>query len=148
MASIVRDKRKPALDAQSIIKDVSREMADPLRRALGKRILTQGGLALLSGCSLTDERSVDAMLRNISRFNDRVQGWLFDPRRLAPTYFEAMVTRPFPFNAFYDIDDVPQIDGATYKLEVRGLISGKTQWTLAELGTLPQNESDHASHLH
>ncbi|MBB5466799.1 DMSO/TMAO reductase YedYZ molybdopterin-dependent catalytic subunit [Paraburkholderia sp. CI2] len=138
MASIVRDKRKPALDAQSIIKDVSREMADPLRRALGKRILTLGGLALLSGCSLTDERSVDAMLRNISRFNDRMQDWLFDPRRLAPTYSEAMITRPFPFNAFYDIDDVPQIDGATYKLEVRGLISGKTQWTLAELRMLPQ----------
>ena len=36
----------------------------------------------------------------ISYFNDDVQAWLFDPNRLAPTYPESMITRPFPFNAY------------------------------------------------
>ena len=70
------------------------------RRGFVQRTLTLGGLALLSGCPIGDESDVDAALTRISRFNDRVQGWLFDPNRLAPTYPESMITRPFPFNAY------------------------------------------------
>ena len=44
--------------------------------------------------------SVETALSSMSRFNDRVQGWLFNPNALAPTYPESMITRPFPFNAF------------------------------------------------
>jgi hypothetical protein len=85
--------------ADSIIKDAHKELKDPARRLLGKRILSLGGLALLSGCDLSSDKSVNTMLRRISFFNDDVQALLFDPNKMAPTYPESMITRPFPFNA-------------------------------------------------
>jgi DMSO/TMAO reductase YedYZ molybdopterin-dependent catalytic subunit len=139
-----RSARKPSpayrADAASIIKDAHRELESPARRLLGKRILTLGGLVLLSGCDLTSDKSVDAMLRKMSAFNDDAQALLFDPRKLAPTYPESMIARPFPFNAFYDIDQVPDVDAGTYRLELSGLVRGKRSWTLDELRSLPQQD--------
>ena len=125
-------------NAQSIIKDAHNELKDPARRLLGKRILTLGGIALLSGCDLSNDKSVNTMLRKISFFNDDVQALLFNPKEMAPTYPESMITRPFPFNAFYGIDDVPEVNAATYRLQVSGLANGKRVWTLDELRALPQ----------
>jgi DMSO/TMAO reductase YedYZ molybdopterin-dependent catalytic subunit len=127
-----------ATHAESIIHDAQRELAAPARRLFGKRLLTLGGIALLSGCDLTHDESVNTALRRISSLNDKAQAWLFDPHKLAPTYPESMITRPFPFNAFYDIDDVPEINAATYRLQVSGLATGKRAWTLDELRALPQ----------
>jgi DMSO/TMAO reductase YedYZ molybdopterin-dependent catalytic subunit len=126
------------LDSRMVVKDAQRELPMPLRRVFAKQILTLGGLTLLTGCTLTDDKSVNTMLRRISRFNDGVQAWLFDPNKLAPTYPESMITRPFPFNAFYDIDQVPYVDASTYRLQVGGLVKGKRVWTLDELHALPQ----------
>lgn len=125
-------------DSRLVINDARRELDRPARRLFAKQLLTLGGLSLLTGCSLSDEKSVEAMLRRISRFNDRAQAWLFDPHRLAPTYAESMMTRPFPFNAYYDVDEVRDIDVASYRLRVKGLASGKPEWTLDELRALPQ----------
>ena len=81
-----------AIDGDAVLKEaVSRighagKASDPARRDFLRRSLTLGGLAMLTGCSLTDEASVDTALSRISRINDDVQGWLFDPNRLAPTY--------------------------------------------------------------
>jgi DMSO/TMAO reductase YedYZ molybdopterin-dependent catalytic subunit len=127
------------LDAAAIIKDAQAELQSSSRRLFGKRILTLGGLALLSGCDLTNDKSVNHMLRTMSSFNDSAQGSLFDPHKLAPTYPESMITRPFPFNAFYDIDQVPDVDASTYRLELKGLVKGKRVWTLDELRALPQS---------
>jgi DMSO/TMAO reductase YedYZ molybdopterin-dependent catalytic subunit len=127
-------------DADLIIKDAAKELKAPARRLFGQRILSLGGLALLSGCSITDDKSVNAMLRKISSFNDDVQALLFDPSKLAPTYPESMITRPFPFNAFYDIDEVPEVDPSTYKLTVGGLVAGRRTWTLDELHAMPQED--------
>ncbi|QBQ97590.1 molybdopterin-dependent oxidoreductase [Paraburkholderia pallida] len=133
-------------DAQSIIKDAQKELQSPLRRLFGKRILTLGGLMLLSGCDLTNDKSVNSMLRRVSSFNDDAQALLFDPRKLAPTYPESMITRPFPFNAYYDIDQVPDVDARSYRLELNGLVKGKRIWTLDELHALPQ-ESQVTRHI-
>ncbi|WP_322013856.1 molybdopterin-dependent oxidoreductase [Paraburkholderia sp. J12] len=132
--------------AASIIKDANRELKSPARRLLGQRILSLGGLALLSGCDLTSEKSVNTMLRRISFFNDDVQALLFDPNKMAPTYPESMITRPFPFNAYYDIDDVPEVDAGTYRLQLSGLVKGKRVWTLDELRAMPQ-ESQITRHI-
>ena len=133
-------------DAELIIKDAATELKAPARRLFGKRILSLGGLAMLSGCSITDDKSVNAMLRTMSRFNDNVQALLFDPNALAPTYPESMITRPFPFNAFYDIDEVPQVDPSGYTLTIGGLVNGKRVWTLDELHAMPQ-ESQITRHI-
>jgi DMSO/TMAO reductase YedYZ molybdopterin-dependent catalytic subunit len=132
--------------AESIIKDARHELKNPARRLLGKRILTLGGIAMLSGCDLSNDKSVSTMLRRMSSFNDHVQALLFNPNEMAPTYPESMITRPFPFNAFYDVDDVPEVDAAIYRLHVGGLAHGKGIWTLDELRAMPQ-ESQITRHI-
>ncbi|MEB0141472.1 molybdopterin-binding protein, partial [Undibacterium sp. CCC2.1] len=74
----------------------------------------------------------------MSRWNDRVQSMLFRANHLAQTYPASMITKPYPFNAFYDADSAPEIDGDTYKLEVSGLVRNKDNWNLAQLRALPQ----------
>src|SRR5512139_371614 len=90
--------------------------SQPARRDFLRRTLTLGGLAMLSGCTLSDDSSVETALMRVSRLNDAVQGWLFDPTRLAPTYPESMITRPFPFNAYYGEDEVRAIEESSYRL--------------------------------
>ncbi|MDN7935059.1 molybdopterin-dependent oxidoreductase [Burkholderia metallica] len=133
-------KKRPMLDRASILIDVRRELALPSRRLFGKRLLTLGGLTMLTGCSLTDDESVDTFLSAVSRLNDRAQAMLFDPNGLAPTYTDAQITRPFPFNAFYGIDDVPAVDASDYRLQVSGRVIGRRSWTLPELYALPRAE--------
>ena len=128
------------LDRRALEIDVRRELEMPSRRLFNRRILTLGGLTMLTGCTLVDDASVNDFLLKVSRMNDRVQAWLFDPKRLAPTYTEADLTRPFPFNAFYSMEEVPHVDASTYRLTVSGLVTGKRTWTLDELYLLPHAE--------
>jgi DMSO/TMAO reductase YedYZ molybdopterin-dependent catalytic subunit len=107
------------------------------RRLLLKHSLSLGALTMLTGCNLQDGDAVDRVLWAMSHWNDRVQAWLFDPNRLAPTYSASAITDPFPFNAFYPVDDAPEIDGDDYALEVSGRIDDKQSWTLDRLRTLP-----------
>lgn len=108
------------------------------RRLFLKQSLSLGALTMLSGCTLKDDDAVDRLLFAISRFNDRAQAALFDPNKLAPTYSEAEITRPFPFNAYYEEALAPVIDGESYRLTLAGLIESKRPWTLTELRALPQ----------
>jgi len=129
---------KKTLDKTIIIQEALKELPSSTRRLLMKRAVTLGGLSLLSGCAVTDEASAENMLKKISRLNDNFQAWLFDPNKLAPTYPESMITKPFPFNAYYGRDEIPEIDDEDYSLEVSGLVADKHSWTLAELRQLPQ----------
>ena len=123
---------------QAMLADALRQVAQPSRRQFLQRSLSLGGLSLLTGCNIGDQASVDAALVTVSRFNDRVQGWLFDPSRLAPTYPDSMITRPFPFNAYYGEDEVEQVDGDAWRLELSGLVADKKPWSLPQLRALPQ----------
>ncbi len=130
----------PALvkDGELIVREALQRLDAPTRRVFLQRGLTLGGLSLLTGCALDDSEAVNKILTKISFFNDRVQGALFSPTDLAPTYPESMITRPFPFNAYYGIDEVRHVDPADYELEVSGLVTGKKSWTLDELNAMPQ----------
>jgi DMSO/TMAO reductase YedYZ molybdopterin-dependent catalytic subunit len=108
------------------------------RRVFLRHGLSLGAVTLLSGCSVTEQESVQKVLWKMSRWNDGVQAWLFDPARLAPEFPESRITKPFPFNAFYGVDEVPKVDGKSYKLEVSGLVRERRSWTLTELYALPQ----------
>ena len=133
-------RRPPPLrrDGAELLGEALSAVRDPARRAFLGRTLTLGGLSMLTGCSLADDAGAESALARISRLNDRAQGWLFDPNRLAPTYPESMITRPFPFNAFYGEDEVPRIDGERFRLQVSGRVADRRRWTLAELNALPQ----------
>jgi len=108
------------------------------RRLFLGRSLSLGALALLSGCNLTDDAAVQRVLTAMSRWNDGAQDWLFDPKRLAPEFPESRITQPFPFNGYYAEDEVIEVDGGRYRLELSGLIRDRKPWTLAELYALPQ----------
>ena len=123
---------------QAMLADALRQIQQPSRRLFLQRSLTLGGLSLLTGCNVNDASSIDTALTAVSRFNDKVQGWLFDPNKLAPTYPDSMITRPFPFNAYYGEDEVEEVDGDAWRLELSGLIADKKSWTLPQLRALPQ----------
>ena len=131
-------------DADAALADarklLARRVEQPARRAFLQQSLTLGGLSLLSGCSISNNASVETALSAISRFNDKAQGWIFDPQQLAPTYPESMITRPFPFNAYYGEDEIREVDEAGYRLEVTGLVADKRRWTLAELRAMQQRD--------
>jgi len=108
------------------------------RRLFLRRGLSLGALAMLSGCELTDDETVQKLLAGMSRWNDGAQAWLFNPNKLAPEYPESAITKPFRFNAYYGEEEVRIVDGTSYKLELAGLIREKKPWSLPELYALPQ----------
>jgi DMSO/TMAO reductase YedYZ molybdopterin-dependent catalytic subunit len=130
----------PVRGGEPLVREALSRMDASTRRVFLQRGLSLGGIALLSGCALDDNESVGRALTSISRFNDRVQAALFDPQALAPTYPASMITRPFPFNAFYGIDEVRHVDGDSFRLEVGGKVGSKAAWTLPALAALPQTE--------
>ena len=128
----------PGVDPGLLIKDAAKLLPDPARRAFLRGGLSLGALSVLGGCDIIDSDAAEGVLRKISEFNDGAQAALFSRSKLAPTYPESAITKPFPFNAYYDEDEAPEVDGKTYKLEVAGLVENKKSWTLDELYALPE----------
>ena len=133
-----------SIDSQVVLKEAVDRLArantslTSSRRSFLRSSLTLGGLSLLTGCTLVDDSSVESALIRISHLNDKAQAWLFDPNRLAPTYPDSMITRPFPFNAFYGEGEIHEVDGDSFRLEVTGLVADKRRWSLPELQAMPQ----------
>jgi DMSO/TMAO reductase YedYZ molybdopterin-dependent catalytic subunit len=134
----MKRKANPEVDAPSLIKDAAKLLPDPSRRLFLRGGASLGALALLTGCDIIDGPSSERALRVISEFNDWVQARLFNPNRLAQTFPESAITRPFRFNAYYDESEAPDVDEDTYRLQLDGLIENKQAWTLDQLYALPQ----------
>ncbi len=110
------------------------------RRNVLRGTLSLGALTLLSGCDVTEEAPVQSFLRAVSTWNDRVQGALFRPDHLAPTFSPAQVVKPPRFNAYYPVDEVKPVDGATWQLELSGRIDDKRPWSAQQIHALPEQE--------
>ncbi|MFZ0458630.1 MAG: molybdopterin-binding protein, partial [Rhodoplanes sp.] len=110
-------KKIPGVDPRLLTKDAAKLMTEPSRRLFLRGAASVGALALLTGCDIIDGDTAESALRVVSsRFNDSVQALIFDPTKLAPTYPESAITRPFPFNAYYAEDEAPEVDAADYAL--------------------------------
>src|SRR6185436_14370710 len=120
----------PGVDPKLLIKDAAKLMPDAGRRSFLSGAASLGALTFLTGCDIIDGDSAEAVLRKVSEFNDGAQAALFSRTKLAPTYPESAITRPFPFNAYYSEDEAPEVDPASYKLEIAGLAGNKKPWTL------------------
>src|SRR4029453_7732511 len=128
----------PGVDPKLLIRDATKLIPDASRRSFLRGAASLGALTFLTGCDIIDGETAESVLRKVSEFNDGVQAALFSPTKPAPTYPESAITRPFPFNGYYDEDEAPVVDGKTYKLEVAGLVENKRSWTLEELYALPE----------
>ena len=125
---------------QRVFKENRAIVDDINRRNILRGAISLGALTLLTGCDVSEDDSVQKVLRAVSAWNDRVQGAIFRPNHLAPTFRADQVVRPARFNAYYDIEDVKPVDGAAWKLELAGLVGDKRPWTAQELGAAPQQE--------
>ena len=125
-------------EGEALVKEAASGLAAPERRLFLKRAAGLGTVAALTGVAIVDGPSAEQALKAMSQFNDRVQAWLYDPKRIARTFGEADITRPFPFNAFYEPDAAPEAD-ETYELHVGGKVERKRPWKLDELAALPQS---------
>src|ERR1700742_4471137 len=128
----------PGVDKTLLVKDAVKAMPNLTRRRFISGGASLGALTLLTGCDVVDSDSADRLLAQASKFKDAVQAVVFNPDALALEYPESAITKPFPFNAYYELDDAPEVDGKQWKLEVRGLVDNKKSWTLDELYKLPQ----------
>src|SRR5438477_8891640 len=128
----------PGVDPKLLIKDAAKLLPQPSRRLFLRGAASLGSLAMLTGCDIVDGPTAENALRVISRFNDRVQALLFSATTLAPEYLDSAITRPFPFNAYYSVDEAPDLDGDNYQLQIGGLVDNKKPWTLAELNCLAE----------
>ena len=113
-------------------------MPDLARRRFIAGGASLGALTLLTGCDVIRQLFGRGDAEEGLEVQRRRAGRIFNPDALAPTFPESAITKPFPFNAYYDLDDAPTIDGKEWKLEVRGLVDNKKSWTLEELYKLPQ----------
>src|SRR5260370_35264148 len=116
------------------------------RRLFLKQGLSIGALTLLTGCDVTDTSAVQSVLDGISRWNDRAQALIFNPRRLMPTYPESQAVTDFRYNAYFGQSQIPKIDGASYKINLSRPGDRRTPWTLPELYQRPQ-ESQVTRHV-
>jgi DMSO/TMAO reductase YedYZ molybdopterin-dependent catalytic subunit len=133
-------KQPPGVDPKLLIKDAAKLLPQSSRRQFLRGATSLGALTFLTGCDILDSPSAEHALRVVSKFNDWVQARMFQPHKLAPTFPESAVTKPFPFNAYYSEDEAPEVDGETYKLEIAGLADNKQSWTLDQLYQLPQEK--------
>jgi hypothetical protein len=108
--------------------DHKRGLERASRRLFLRGTLSIGSLSLLTGCNLEDDDAIDRILSAMSRWNDGVQAALFSSARMAPTYTEADITNPFPFNAYYPLDQVRHNDGSTWRLKVSRPCTARRCW--------------------
>jgi DMSO/TMAO reductase YedYZ molybdopterin-dependent catalytic subunit len=115
------------------------------RRLFLKQGLSLGALTLLTGCDVTDTSAVQGVLNGISRWNDRTQAAIFKLDRSMPTYPESQAVKDFRYNAYFGQNQIPKIDGDSYKLNLSGLVDSRRPWTLQDLYRFRRNRRSRAT---
>jgi DMSO/TMAO reductase YedYZ molybdopterin-dependent catalytic subunit len=110
------------------------------RRSVLRGAISLGALTMLTGCDVSEDDSVKRALRAVSAWNDGVQETIFRPNHLACTFSPSEVVKPPRFNAYYSVEDVKPVDGATWQLELAGRIEDKRPWTAQQIYQLPEQE--------
>ncbi|HEX3503485.1 MAG TPA: molybdopterin-dependent oxidoreductase [Xanthobacteraceae bacterium] len=128
--SVLKDNRK-------LVRDLNQNIN---RRGLLRGAVSLGALTMLTGCDVTEDDSVQKVLRAVSAWNDGTQELIFRSNHLAPTFSPSQVVKPARFNAYYDIEDVKPVDGASWTLELAGRIADKRPWTAQQIYQLPEQE--------
>jgi DMSO/TMAO reductase YedYZ molybdopterin-dependent catalytic subunit len=103
-----------------------------------RKILTFAPLVLLIGCDYDGGKNTTSFLRVVQRFNDWIQGKVFNPAKLSQEYSDREITPESGFRVNdYDTDQ-PDIDLESWTLEVDGLVSNPGTYTLRQITALPK----------
>ncbi|MFY9835754.1 MAG: molybdopterin-dependent oxidoreductase [Xanthobacteraceae bacterium] len=125
---------------QSVFRESRKIVDDFNRRGLLRGALSLGALTMLTGCDVSEIDSVQNALRKVSAWNDGVQETIFRTHHLAPTFGPSQVVKPPRFNAYYPIENVKPVDGASWTLELAGSVADKRPWTAQRFYELPEQE--------
>src|SRR5215469_7873459 len=126
--------RKPV--DQDVLAENRALVEDINRRGLLRGAVSLGALTMLTGCDVSEIDSVQKALRAVSSWNDGVQNAIFRANHLAPTFSPAHVVKPPRFNAYYDIEDVKPVDGASWTLQLAGRVADKRPQRASDLYAL------------
>ncbi len=101
-----------------------------------RRLLTGFAAAsLLAGCDA--RHPVTGFLKSMLRFNERFEGLLFSPSRLAPEAPEKDLTPERAFPSYFIADTMP-FPPAGWSLKVGGMIAHPGTFTLEQLKSMPR----------
>ena len=125
---------------QAVLTENRKLVDDTNRRGLLRGAVSLGALTMLTGCDVSEIDSVQKALRAVSSWNDGVQNAIFRTNHLAPTFSSSQVMKPPRFNAYYPIEDVKPVDGASWSLELAGCVADKRPWRASDLYALPEQE--------
>ncbi len=98
-------------------------------------------LVLLAACDISPQGKTESFLRKVQRFNDRVQGSVFDPNKLSPEYPDSDLTplKDFRVNTESPHDlDLTLIDPSKWSLEVGGLVARPGRYSIEQIKALPK----------
>jgi DMSO/TMAO reductase YedYZ molybdopterin-dependent catalytic subunit len=115
-------------------------MSGSTRRRFLATGLRSAGLMALGGLACDSSRPHAGFLGLMERVNERFQGAMFDPRRLAPELAEDEESDLADFPA-YKISRSFPIAPAGWALAVRGLVARPLTLSLADLRRLPQTRT-------
>jgi DMSO/TMAO reductase YedYZ molybdopterin-dependent catalytic subunit len=108
-------------------------------RIITRRRLLAGlaSASLLAGCDAG--HPVAGFLKTMLRFNERFEGLLFSPSRLAPEAPESALTPERAFPSYYIADDMP-FPPAGWSLKVGGMVARPGAFTLEQLKAMPRTD--------
>ena len=103
-----------------------------------RKLLKLSPLLLLAGCDYSAGGKTELLLQSFQRFNDWVQGKVFDRDKLAPEYSNDQLTPEEEFRVNnYDTDE-PDIDLEKWTLTIDGLVSKPGEYSLEQIMSLPK----------
>jgi DMSO/TMAO reductase YedYZ molybdopterin-dependent catalytic subunit len=108
-------------------------------RIITRRKLLTGFAAasLLAGCDAS--HPVAGFLKGMLRFNERFEGLLFSPSRLAPEEPESALTPEQAFPSYFIADDMP-FPPLGWSLKVGGMVARPGAFSLEQLKAMPRTD--------
>jgi DMSO/TMAO reductase YedYZ molybdopterin-dependent catalytic subunit len=101
-----------------------------------RRFLAIGAASLVTGC---ESHPIMQFLGAMQHWNEKAEGVIFSPRRLAPELPASMTTPEDAFPAYFISDSMP-VPPPDWTLKVGGLVRRPMVLTLAQLRAMPRTD--------
>ncbi len=111
---------------------------ESISRFSRRSVLKLSPALFLAGCNWTPGGRTESFLRSVQRFNDWVQGRVFDATKPAPEYPDAQVTAEADFRINGKDDGYPDVDVSEWTLEVDGLVRKPGKYMAEQIRSFPK----------